>query len=54
LSPSPPADVEQAFFQRWVEEADPEDLADMKQLVADGQLEFVNGGWCESSVVRRW
>jgi alpha-mannosidase len=37
--------VEQAFFQRFVDEADEKTMALLKQLVANGQLEFINGGW---------
>ena len=38
--------VEQAFFQRWVEAASPEKFQLMQQVVAAGQMEFVNGGYC--------
>lgn len=38
--------VEQAFFQRWWAEADAKTQALTQQLVAAGQLEFINGGWC--------
>ena len=38
--------VEQAFFQRWVESASPEKFELMQQVVASGQMIFVNGGWC--------
>ena len=38
--------VEQAFFQRfWNEQSDAR-KAVIRRLVADRQLEFVNGGWC--------
>jgi alpha-mannosidase len=37
--------VEQAFFQRWVEEQSDEKLEQVRQLVASGQLEFINGGY---------
>ena len=37
--------VEQAFFQRWVEEQTEEKLQSVRQLVASGQLEFINGGF---------
>ena len=38
--------VEQAFFQRWWEAASSEERELMQQVVAAGQMEFVNGGWC--------
>ena len=38
--------VEQAFFQRWWDEADDKMRALTQGLVASGQLQFVNGGWC--------
>ena len=38
--------VEQAFFQRWYRDQDSETQAEVKALVASGQLDFVNGGWC--------
>ena len=38
--------VEQAFFQRWWRELSPARQAATKALVAGGQLNFVNGGWC--------
>jgi len=38
--------VEQAFFQRWLESASDTQVAQMKEVVAAGQLEFINGGWC--------
>lgn len=38
--------VEQAFFQRWYRELDASERANVKKLVANGQLTFVNGGWC--------
>jgi hypothetical protein len=37
--------VEQAFFQRWVEQQPDEVLAQMCNVVESGQLQFVNGGW---------
>ncbi len=37
--------VEQAFFQRWVESADEDRLADMRAAVASGQMVFLNGAW---------
>ena len=38
--------VEIAFFARWWYEQTPEKQAGVKKLVANGQLEFINGGWC--------
>lgn len=38
--------MEQAFFQRWMENADAQSLAAMQQVVGNGQMEFINGGWC--------
>jgi len=38
--------VEQAFFQRWWREASVDSQARMQALHANGQLDFVNGGWC--------
>ena len=38
--------VETAFFSRWWEEQTTEKQERVKKLVADGQLEFTNGGWC--------
>lgn len=38
--------VEQAFFQRWVEQASEQDYNEMVSLVQNGQLEFINAGWC--------
>ena len=38
--------VEQAFFQRWWSEAQDKMKALTRSLVAAGQLEFINGGWC--------
>jgi len=38
--------VEQAFFQRWWEEQSEVKQTQVRSLVASGQLEFVNGGWC--------
>eukprot|EP01121_Diplochlamys_sp_Union-15-3_P011954 TRINITY_DN3519_c0_g1_i4.p1 TRINITY_DN3519_c0_g1~~TRINITY_DN3519_c0_g1_i4.p1 ORF type:complete len:964 (+),score=220.79 TRINITY_DN3519_c0_g1_i4:163-2892(+) len=40
--------VEIAFFSRWWEEQTPETQAAVRQLVNEGRLEFVNGGWCMS------
>ena len=37
--------VEQAFFQRWWREQNETQRALAQRLVADKQLEFVNGGW---------
>ena len=38
--------VEQAFYQRWWREADEATQARFQKLYANGQLDFVNGGWC--------
>ena len=38
--------VEQAFFQRWWREQNDTQRALTQKLVAAGQLEFINGGWC--------
>jgi alpha-mannosidase len=38
--------VETAFFARWWYEQTPERQDEVKKLVARGQLEFINGGWC--------
>nr|GLL26254.1 alpha-mannosidase-like [Ipomoea trifida] len=38
--------AEMAFFHRWWVEQSPEVHQEVKELVASGQLEFVNGGWC--------
>ncbi len=37
--------VEQAFFQRWVQDADDDQLSDMRAAVASGQMVFLNGAW---------
>jgi len=37
--------VEQAFFQRWVQDASEQQLSDMTKVVASGQLTFINGAW---------
>eukprot|EP00899_Mesostigma_viride_P025314 jgi/Mesvir1/5968/Mv00723-RA.2 len=38
--------VEQAFFQRWWREQKDARRRDVERLVRNGQLEFINGGWC--------
>ncbi|CAL5197469.1 unnamed protein product [Lathyrus oleraceus] len=38
--------AEMGFFHRWWVEQSPETQEQVKKLVAAGQLEFVNGGWC--------
>eukprot|EP01102_Stenamoeba_stenopodia_P022689 TRINITY_DN9548_c0_g1_i1.p1 TRINITY_DN9548_c0_g1~~TRINITY_DN9548_c0_g1_i1.p1 ORF type:complete len:992 (-),score=225.36 TRINITY_DN9548_c0_g1_i1:87-2999(-) len=38
--------VEIAFFERWWAEQTDEVKANVRTLVANGQLEFINGGWC--------
>ena len=37
---------EQAFFQRWMDTLSPSQLQQLRAVVASGQLEFINGGWC--------
>ena len=37
---------EQAFFQRWYRRLGSAQRAQVAQVVASGQLEFINGGWC--------
>eukprot|EP00760_Papus_ankaliazontas_P016477 PhM_4_TR16801/c0_g1_i5/m.51867/K12311/MAN2B1, LAMAN; lysosomal alpha-mannosidase len=37
--------VEMYFFNRWWQEQSAQRRADVRKLVANGQLEFVNGGW---------
>ena len=37
--------VEQAFFQRWWRQQKEATRADVRKLLANGQLEFANGGW---------
>jgi alpha-mannosidase len=38
--------VEQAFYQRWWNEASASEQSRMVALFKRGQLDFVNGGWC--------
>ena len=38
--------VEQAFFQRWWRQQNNVTQRDVVGLVENGQLEFINGGWC--------
>jgi hypothetical protein len=38
--------VEMAFFHRWWMEQDNNTKADVKMLVNESRLQFVNGGWC--------
>ena len=38
--------VETAFFKMWWDLQKEDKKAIAKKLVADGQLEFVSGGWC--------
>lgn len=40
------------FDRRWWSEQTPERQALVKQLVANGQLVFANGGWCMHDEVR--
>ena len=38
--------MEIAFFWRWWQEQDATTQNEVKRLVQNGQLEFINGGWC--------
>ncbi|EXC35339.1 Lysosomal alpha-mannosidase [Morus notabilis] len=38
--------AEMAFFQRWWTEQSFETQEQVRKLVDDGRLEFINGGWC--------
>ena len=38
--------VEMAFFMRWWREQDDVMRGNVRKLVGNGQLEFINGGWC--------
>jgi len=38
--------VEQAFFQLWYARQTPAVKATAQSLIKNGQLEFINGGWC--------
>ena len=38
--------VEMAFFMRWWREQDDVMRDTVRKLVSNGQLEFINGGWC--------
>ena len=38
--------VEIAFFWRWWQDQDDRMKDEVKRLVNNGQLEFINGGWC--------
>lgn len=40
--------VESSFFWRWWEEQNEKVRADVKELVDQGRLEFLSGGWCMS------
>lgn len=40
--------VEMAFLYRWWNQASEKERQRMKVLVANGQLQFINGGWCAS------
>ncbi|KAJ8283245.1 hypothetical protein COCON_G00020950 [Conger conger] len=40
--------VETAFFVRWWNQQSPSTQETVTQLVNEGRLEFVNGGWCMS------
>jgi len=38
-------EVEVGFFWRWWEEQDEDTRQEVKKLVNEGRLEFINGGW---------
>lgn len=40
--------VEVAFLYRWWNQATEKQKGQMKALVSNGQIEFINGGWCMS------
>lgn len=40
--------VESAYFWRWWEELDENDKEMVKNLINEGRLEFLHGGWCMS------
>lgn len=40
--------VESSFFWRWWEEQDESVRRNVKELVDQGRLEFLGGGWCMS------
>lgn len=40
--------VEMAFLYRWWNNANETERERMRTLVKNGQLEFINGGWCMS------
>lgn len=40
--------VEVAFLYRWWNNATPKQREQMKALVANKQIEFINAGWCMS------
>ena len=41
--------AEQAFFQRWWRQQSDETKDAVRGFVRSGQLEFVNGGWCNKA-----
>ena len=38
--------VEMAFFSRWYATLSPDKIATLKELIANKQFTFTNGGWC--------
>jgi len=38
--------VEMAFFSKWYNDQSPSKKSNIQKLVRNGQLEFINGGWC--------
>ena len=43
---------ELSFFMRWWQTLNPADKDKFKKLVANGQLEFVGGGWVQNDEAR--
>ncbi len=44
---TPPYHNTQAYFTRWWSEQSPAQQDTVKQLVREGRLHFVNGGWVQ-------
>lgn len=46
--------VEMAFFKRWWDEQEDSVKSAVKKLLANKQLEFINGGWCMNDEGRQY